>query len=139
MNYTESGTLSVFVTSAGGSIPIEGAIVRITGAGEENQDYNKSFMTDVDGLVRGVSLPTPALLYSLKPNSPETPFGLYDIEVVAENYYKKDIYNAAVFSGVSATLPVNMIPYPIYDKEEIYPEGNLTTYIFEKLYGLEDL
>lgn len=139
MNFTENGTLSVFVTSAGGSIPIKGAVVRIKGASEENGDFDKSFITDLDGLVENVVLPTPAVLYSLSPNPEGTPFGLYDITVTASEYFKKDIYNAAVFSGVKATLPVNMIPLPVYDIEDVYPEGNLTTYIFEKLYSTEEL
>ena len=110
MNFDEYGILNVLVTSAGASIPIKDALVHIRGAGEENADFNKSYFTDIDGLVENIVLPTPALFYSLSPSPAQTPFGVYDIDVFASGYYKKQIYNAAVFSGVKSTLPVNMIP-----------------------------
>ena len=134
MSFDEYGILNIFVTSAGAAIPIKDALVHIRGASEENADFNKTYFTDIDGLVKNVVLPTPDLFYSLTPSPAQTPFGLYDIDVMSSGYYKKEIYNAAVFSGIESTLPVNMIPMTVNDEKEGLPNDNLITYIEEKLY-----
>ena len=64
MNFEESGTLSVFTTEASASLPIEGSLVRVFGAAEENRFIDYSLVTDVDGLTEKIELPAPKKLYS---------------------------------------------------------------------------
>lgn len=129
MNYDDYGTLRIRASSASGAIPIMGAIVRITGGEEGNRFVAKSLITDNDGVTAKVKLPTPKRSYSLTPNEPESPYALYDVTVTADGYYTKRIVGVAIFSGIDAILPVNMIP--ISDIKNSYPEGNLNTKINE--------
>ena len=129
MNYDDYGTLRIRASSASGAIPIMGAIVRITGGEEGNRFVAKSLITDNDGVTSKVKLPTPKRSYSLTPNEPESPYALYDATVTADGYYTQRIVGIAIFSGIDAILPVNMIP--ISDIKNGYPEGNLNTTIDE--------
>ena len=131
MQFEDFGTLTVFTTSAGTSLPIERSIVHVRGAAEENRFIEYSVLTDVDGVTPKLILPCPAVTYSLSPSSAEVPYGLYDVEVLAKGYYTKIIRNVAVFSGINTNLPVNMIPSPIHQNNIDYPRGNLDTIISE--------
>lgn len=124
MNFDDFGTLRVRTTSASGAIPIAGAIVRIMGGEDENRYVAKSLITDRDGITAKVDLPTPKMIYSLTPNEVESPYALYDVEVTADGYYAKKIMGVAIFSGINAILPVNMIPKSEMPKYS-YPKGNV--------------
>ena len=126
MNFDDFGTLRIRATSASGAIPIMGAIVRIMGGEEANQDVIKSLVTDNDGITPKVKLPTPKRSYSLTPEDEESPFALYDVDISADGYFTKRIIGVAIFSGINAILPVNMIPEsesPLVN----YPKGNVNS------------
>lgn len=126
MNLDDFGTLRIRATSASGAIPIMGAIVRIMGGEESNIQIVKSLVTDNDGITPKVKLPTPKRSYSLTPEDEESPFALYDVEVTADGYYAKRIIGVAIFSGINAILPVNMIPESDSPVEN-YPRGNVNS------------
>ena len=131
MKFEDFGTLSVITTTADSSLPIEGSLIRIRGVQEENSFIDYSIVTDVDGITERIELPTPNKSYSLAPNSPEIPYGLYRIEVRNKGFYTKIIENVAVFSGINTSLPVNMIPSPIHLESIDYPRNTLDTFIKE--------
>lgn len=128
MNYDDFGTLRIRATSASGAIPILGAIARITGGEESNRNVARSLITDSDGITPKVKLPTPKRSYSLTPEDEESPFALYDVEVTAEGYFTKRIIGVAIFSGINAILPVNMIPESDSPNAN-YPKGNVNSVI----------
>jgi hypothetical protein len=105
-----------------------GAIARITGGEESNRDIARSLITDNDGITPKVKLPTPKRSYSLTPEDEESPFALYDVEVTAEGYFTKRIIGVAIFSGINAILPVNMIPESDSPNAN-YPKGNVNSVI----------
>ena len=105
-----------------------GAIARITGGEESNRDIVRSLITDNDGITPKVKLPTPKRSYSLTPEDEESPFALYDVEVTAEGYFTKRIIGVAIFSGINAILPVNMIPESDSPNAS-YPKGNVNSVI----------
>ena len=130
MNFDESGTLTVRVYTAGGAIPIEGTIIRITGAAEENRFYESELITDSDGVTARISLPAPKRTLSLSPGAPEIPYSVYDLIITAPGYYEKRIYGLAIFSGVESIQPIAMIPLgsdPVYPA----PRDNLDIYVKE--------
>lgn len=131
MEFNEFGILNIIATEAGGSIPVEGVLIRVMGSQEENRTYDKSYLTDIDGVVKGIRLPTPGRLYSLSPGPNEIPYGTYNVEIRGAGYYPKDVYDVAVFSGVATTLPINMIPKPKNGNGEIFPLDNLETTVRE--------
>ena len=131
MVFDRFGKLAVRTFTAGGALPLRDAIVTIRGAGEENRMIEYSIITDVDGLTPEISLPAPAAIYSQSAGSGSASYGIYDIDVTAENYYSKTIKSVAVFDGIKTILPVNMIPSPIHENNVSYPRGNLDTLVSE--------
>ena len=130
MNFDESGTLTVRVYTAGGAIPIEGTVIRIAGATEENRFYESELITDSDGVTAKISLPAPKRTLSLAPGAPEVPYSIYDLTITAPGYYEKHIYGLAVFSGVESLQPIAMIPLG-GDLSVPGPRDNLDIYVKE--------
>ncbi len=131
MKFEDFGTLSVITTSANSSLPIEGSLVRISGAQEENSFIDYSVVTDVDGITEKIKLPAPLKAYSLSPGASEVPYGIYRVEVRNLGFFTKIIENVPIFSGVNTSLPVNMIPSPIHENNIEYPRNTLDTLITE--------
>ena len=131
MKFEDLGTLTVITTAANSSLPIEGSLVRISGAEEENSFVDYSLVTDVDGSIGKITLPAPALKYSQSPGSLELPYALYRIEVRNQGFFTKIVENVPVFSGINTFLPVNMIPSPIFNEGVEYPRNTLDTFIKE--------
>ena len=130
MSFDDFGTLRVRATSASGALPISGAIIHIIGADEENRDFVKSLITDKDGITPKIDLPTPKRSYSLTPEEEETPYAIYDVEAVADGYYTKRIVGVAIFSGINAILPLNMIQSSLKPIEN-FPKGNVNAALDE--------
>ena len=125
-----NGTLRVRTYTAGGALPVEGAVVRVTGASEDNRLIAYSTITDRDGLGELFTLPAPEVNYSLAPNPKELPYSLYDLEVSKDGYYTKKIRGMTVFSGINSIQLVNMIPGS-GNMIEDYPRGNINYIIPE--------
>ena len=125
-----SGSLRVRAYAAQGALPVKNAVVRITGAGEDNRLVAFSSITDVDGLSDKFILPAPDVNYSLSPGPKELPYSLYDLEVSADGYYTKRIKGLTVFSGINSIQLVNMIPGS-GNLVEDYPRGSINYIIPE--------
>lgn len=125
-----SGTLVIRAFTAGGALPVEGAIVRIQGTDENNRLKSYSLITDRDGITKAVVLPAPSVDYSLTPNAPEQPFSLYDVEISAPGYLSKRINGLSIFSGINSIQPINMIPGNNENLDD-FPRGNVNTIIPE--------
>ena len=125
-----NGNLRVRTYTAGGALPVKGAIVRITGAGDDNGFVSYSLVTDRDGQTDVVSLPAPSVNYSLYPDPAELPYSVYDIVITAPGYLTKRINGLSIFSGINSIQLVNMIPGS-GDLPENYPAGNTNTTIPE--------
>lgn len=125
-----SGTLTVRAYTAGGALPVEGAVVRIMGATEENRLTVLSGLTDRDGITERFTLPAPEASLSLAPSPAELPYSLYDLEISAPGYYTKRINGLTVFSGINSVQLINMIPGS-GNMVEDYPRGNINYIIPE--------
>ena len=125
-----SGNLRVRAYTAGGALPVEGAVIRVTGASEDNRLVAYSTITDRDGLGELFTLPAPDVNYSLSPSPAEVPYALYDLEITADGYYTKTIRGISVFSGVNSIQLVNMIPGSGRMVED-YPRGSINYIIPE--------
>ena len=126
-----TGRITVRTQTAGGALPVENSIVRITGAMEENQDVEFSLITDEDGVTEKISLPTASIALSEIPNPSKAPFYSYNLEITNDGYYTKRVFNLPIFEGVDTTLPVNMIPTEPNGND--LAKDNLNTEIFEHL------
>ena len=125
-----SGSLRIRAYTAGGALPVRGAVVRITGAGEDNSHIAYSLVTDRDGQTETVTLPAPSVGYSLSPNPAELPYSVYNIEITAPGYFTKRINGLTVFSGVNSVQLINMIPGSGTSVDD-YPRGSINTVIPE--------
>ena len=123
------GVLRIRTYTASGALPVEGAVVEIRGAEEENSTVVYSVLTDRDGITEPIALPAPSLSYSLSPSPSEKPFALYDVNINAEGYYPKRILGVSVFSGINSWQNANMIPISSGVGE--YPRGNVNVIIPE--------
>lgn len=131
MQFDEFGYLTVRTTSASNALPIEGSIIHVSGAVEENRFIEYSVITDVDGITEKLRLPCPSSIYSLTPGPQEIPYGLYNVEVSAKGFLTKNIYNVAIFSQINTVLPVNMIPASTHNTQNEIPRDNLNTVVSE--------
>ena len=125
-----SGSLRIRTYTAGGALPVKGATVRITGAGEDNRLISYSLLTDRDGQTDLVTLPAPSVDYSLSPDPAELPYSVYDVVITAPGYLTKRINGLSVFSGVNSVQLINMIPGNGNDYDD-YPIGNTSSTIPE--------
>ena len=115
-----TGYLKVSVTSGGGAYPVPGAIVLIKNSeGEGKVIY--SLRTDGSGQTATVPLAAKEGVLSSSPGN-GTPYTVYSVEIIKDGYYKSFVNEVRTFEGVSATLPVNLVPLGYGD----FPYGDPT-------------
>lgn len=112
MENTAKGFLKVRVTRAGGTLPVEGAMVTISeyiNATAADDKILYSMRTDRGGLTETVSLPAPSFTDSTRPGNAQ-PFALYNISVKYSGFYPVELVGVPVFGGVVAVQPVDLMP-----------------------------
>lgn len=118
------GILTFRTYTAGGALPVPGAVIRVRSAESGTGGFKRSLVTDRDGRTEPLILPAPKRDLSLAPSPAQTPYSTYDIEISAPGYYPKRINGLTVFSGVNAIQLINMIP-ETSEPNENYPKGNI--------------
>ena len=103
-------TLQVRVYTARGAIPIQNAVVTITGKNPDN-DLQYVTITDANGFSPPVVLPATDRKLTLQP-AENIPVTTYDVLVVAPGYFRVRNRNVPVYGGTSAIQPVELIPLP---------------------------
>lgn len=151
MDNTAKGYLKVRVTRAGGTLPVEGAAVRISeykNSPSEEDRLLYSLRTDRGGLTETVSLDAPAFNTSTRPGYSQ-PFALYNIRVTQGGYYTVELVGVPVFGRVVAVQPVDLMPldeadriagaegdrviiYEMSQSEALAPSGGTAEDIFSK-------
>ena len=106
-----TGRLKVNVTTGTGSYPMQGADVTIARETETESTVLFRFKTDRSGQIPDVSLDASDVSYSLSPSPDGLPFSLYSVTVNKDGYYPRVSLNIRIFSGITTTQPINMIPY----------------------------
>lgn len=124
--YTAVGTLIVSVYTAGGAIPIEGALVTVRGASQNGSGVISVLYTDQSGNTPRISLPAPPASSSESPGS-ATPFATYNVEVDKENFYPRSFINVPIFAGTTSIQPANLIPKTEYEGQAIIPNNGTVT------------
>ena len=109
------GYLIVHVTTARGSIPLEGAQVNVRSYAPEFEDGRgdviATLITDRDGNTPTIPLPAPPRQNSLEPNG-GVAFSTYLVEVASEGYFLQSYINVPIFDGIIAVQPADLIPLP---------------------------
>lgn len=104
------GFLRVRVLSAGGSLPVENALVTVSDYSEAGTgEILYSLRTDRGGLTPTLSLPAPPAFLSQQPGSVQ-PYALYNVSVINDGYYPVENVGVMVFDKVVAIQPVDLLP-----------------------------
>ncbi len=111
MDKENVGYLRIRVYGGDEAFPVEGAIVLVSKADGENGENGviRSLRTDASGVTESVALPAKPKSLSETPGNVD-PFAVYNVEIKKDGYYTVNDINVPVFEGVSATLPVRLIP-----------------------------
>ena len=118
------GYLIVRVTTARGSIPLEGARVNVRDNSpefaENRGELLYSLVTDSSGVTERISLPAPPKSASTSPGNAK-PFSTYNLEVWREGYYAHQYLGIPIFEGITAVQQADLIPV----SENGSPDGGL--------------
>lgn len=107
MNHTSSkGYLRIWITTAGGSLPVQGVPVQIR---EENGNILHVLRTGESGLTPTVELPAPPAAESLTPGA-AAPYALYLVTVELSGYQPVQEMAVPIFDGVTSLQPITLIP-----------------------------
>ncbi len=133
MNESKSGNgfLRIRVTEAAGSLPVEGAVVRITEYPAEDMSDEGALLysmrTDANGLTPIVSLPAPPSGESLTPGAAQ-PYAVYNISVTYDGYYPVEGVGIPIFDRITAVQPVALLPYTEEDRIAGADNGRVMIY-----------
>ncbi len=112
MEQMGEGFLKVRVTTAGGTLPVEGAVVTVTEYDRDDTGRGEvlySQRTDRGGLTQTLSLAAPSSSDSLRPGAAQ-PYAVYNVTVTYDGYYPVEGVGVPVFDRIVAVQPVNLIP-----------------------------
>ncbi len=129
---TGMGYLVTRVTTALGAIPVEGATVTIRDGMDSINDRGSviaTLTTNKDGLTPKIKLAAPSVSNSTSPGS-LFPYASYNIDVLAEGYYRQFFNGVPVYEGITSIQPSMLVPiaqttYPNYinDNENYFEEN----------------
>lgn len=114
MPNSETGYLVVAVRTAGASIPIEGAEVRVY-TGGDNVSLLRTLKTDRSGRTEIIALPAPPFAASQRPDSAEIPYSQYIIETDYPGYYSVQNIDAPIYPGITSIQNVSLVPISMGD------------------------
>ena len=123
-----TGTLTVVVQTAGGALPVAGAQVTVFAA-----DGTRSIVvTDESGRSPTLILAAPPVADSLAPGGRQ-PYAVYTVTVSRDGFYSTENRQVPLFAGVNSVQPVELLPIPPYESEEIKPTQNTDFIAGQKL------
>ena len=105
-----TGYIKAEVTTGGGAVPIENAVVLITKKENGKTYLLKMLISDESGSTETVALPAPNVSFSEMPDPTEKPFANYYISAYADGFYAENDMEVPVFSGVKSIQPIALIP-----------------------------
>lgn len=112
---TGKGYIKAEITTAGGALPIENAVVLITRRENGRTLLVKMLTTDRSGITDTAELPAPNIIYSESPDSETKPFAEYILSVYADGFYAVPEIILPVFTTVKSIQPVSLIPLAKFD------------------------
>ena len=128
-----TGTLTIVVHTAGDALPVPGAQVTVTTVDESNGGFLRTVMTDENGRTPPLILETPPAAGSLTPGGIR-PYAVYRIRTQKDGFYTNENREVPLFAGVNSVQPVELIPKPPYESEEITPTENTDFTSGQQLY-----
>ena len=114
---TGQGKLVFQITTAGGAIPLEGAVITLRESRspvDAGGDVLAVLLSGRDGKTEAVSLPAPARGYSLEPtrDGAPVPYALYNADVTMDGFYTQSYIRIPVLDGITSIQRASLIPLP---------------------------
>ena len=108
----DTGTLFIRVYTSAAELPLQGALVTVTGAAPGGgYELLSTQRTDSSGLVTPIRLSTPELSLGTSPAAPGVyPYSSYTVWVEMPGYLHAVLRNVQLFPGIESILDVNLIP-----------------------------
>ena len=104
------GYITVNVRTAGGALPVEGAVITISSSDGVNSTVIAVMTSDAAGVSDIVELPAPPRENSLTPGNGKAVCSFYTIDTDREGYYHVVNENVPIFDGVTAIQQVLLVP-----------------------------
>lgn len=123
-----SGFIQIEVSTAKGGIPLEGVRIEI-----ENEASNTTIvrMTDFDGRIPDLELPTKPRNLSLEENNNEIPYTEYDVTAKLAGYYEVEIQGVQIFADEHSYLPITLIPEQAMNYDRVVEVADISSEIDE--------
>ena len=109
MDEINYGFIIVSVRTARGAIPIEGAMVTITG--RDNNEIISVEFTNSSGMTPRLMVKAPPRTLSQTPEAGH-PYAVYTVRTDKVGYFSASNINMIVYAGVTSIQPVELIPLP---------------------------
>ena len=121
---TGQGKLVFQITTAGGAIPLEGAVITLRESRspvDAGGDVLAVLLSGRDGKTEAIPLPAPARGYSMEParDGAPVPYALYNADVTMDGFYSQSYIRIPVFDGITSIQRASLIPLP----ENGVPDG----------------
>lgn len=100
------GFITVNVRTAGGALPVSGAVVTIT---DTKGNAVAVIISDISGSTDVVELPTPSKENSLIPNGGEVS-SFYNVDASSDGFYNTVVSGIPIFDGITSIQQILMIP-----------------------------
>lgn len=114
---TSYGTLRIQVMATLGIVPIPGALLTLSST-DGPDIVNYTLTTDESGLSDIITLPAPALEYSLNSDQEVRPYSIFNLDVVASGYEPVSIQGVEILPGELALQQVMMNPLEVAEEAE---------------------
>ena len=103
------GYLTVRVYTSTAQLPIEDAVVSLSGASGEGTRYLATRLTDESGRTERITVSTPDTTESLQPGQ-ELPYTVVDVTVESPEYERVLIEGLQIFPGIVTQQDVELLP-----------------------------
>ena len=104
------GYLKIRATSAGGALPVEGAVVTVSNYRDGGDgELIASLRTNEGGLTPKVALSAPPASDSMMPGATR-PYALYNVNVTKDGFYPVESIAVPIFDRIVAVQPIDMVP-----------------------------
>ena len=131
MKYDSQGFIQVSAYTAAGALPVPDLTIRVSGSEEGNVGVEHYVTTNRNGLTEVIALPSPSISYSQAPEPAEQPYAKYNVYASGQGFYPKAVYDVAIFSGIKAILPLEMIPDAGFSRDVYPPSASNSSIITE--------
>ncbi len=106
-----TGFITVNVRTAGGALPVEGAVITVRAVSGQGGSVVAVMITDSGGTSDVLSLPTPPKSNSLSPRNGAEVSSNYSIDTEKSGFYSVSNMNVPVFDGVTSVQQVMLVPF----------------------------